>query len=149
MTLINCTILEVCPKNVKNIEALKAGKHKLQTAQGYSRSFSIKVATVEPRSTDNRLIWTHGCYGQFHLSRREAHLYIFSKISPLKRTPANTDNGHFSVSRETNSSTLSTPLYGYFRTVYYVLIVHFHYDVIRAKPDGSLSRPAETGPSVL
>ena len=28
------------------------------------------------------------------------------------------------------------------------LIVHLHYDVIHAKPDGSCSRPAETGPSV-
>ena len=27
-------------------------------------------------------------------------------------------------------------------------IDHLHYDVIRAKPDGSCSRPAETGPSV-
>ena len=27
-------------------------------------------------------------------------------------------------------------------------IVHLHYDVIRAKPDGSCCRPAETGPSV-
>ena len=26
-------------------------------------------------------------------------------------------------------------------------IDHLHYDVIRAKPDGSCSRPAETGPS--
>ena len=29
------------------------------------------------------------------------------------------------------------------------LIDHLHYDVIRAKPDGSRSRPAETGPSVV
>ena len=28
------------------------------------------------------------------------------------------------------------------------LIDLLHYDVIRAKPDGSCSRPAETGPSV-
>ena len=27
-------------------------------------------------------------------------------------------------------------------------IDHLHYDFIRAKPDGSCSRPAETGPSV-
>ena len=27
-------------------------------------------------------------------------------------------------------------------------IDHLHYDVIHAKPDGSCSRPAETGPSV-
>ena len=26
-------------------------------------------------------------------------------------------------------------------------IGHLHYDVIRAKPDGSCSRPVETGPS--
>ena len=29
----------------------------------------------------------------------------------------------------------------------YVPIDHLHYDVIHAKPDGSCSRPAETGPS--
>ena len=28
-------------------------------------------------------------------------------------------------------------------------IDHIHYDVIRARPDGSCNRPAETGPSVL
>ena len=28
-------------------------------------------------------------------------------------------------------------------------IDHLHYDVIRAKPDGSCRRPAETGPSVF
>ena len=28
------------------------------------------------------------------------------------------------------------------------IIDHLHYDVIHAKPDGSCSRPAETGPSV-
>ena len=28
-------------------------------------------------------------------------------------------------------------------------IDHLHYDVIHAKPDGSCSRPAKTGPSVL
>ena len=28
------------------------------------------------------------------------------------------------------------------------LIDHLHYDAILAKPDGSCSRPAETGPSV-
>ena len=30
----------------------------------------------------------------------------------------------------------------------YFAIDHLHYDVIRAKPDGSCSRPAETGLSV-
>ena len=31
---------------------------------------------------------------------------------------------------------------------YTLLIDHLHCEVIRAKPDGSCSRPAETGPSV-
>ena len=39
--------------------------------------------------------------------------HIFSKITPLIRTPVNTDNGHFSVSRVTNSHILSTSLYGH------------------------------------
>ena len=29
------------------------------------------------------------------------------------------------------------------------IIDHLHCDVIRAKPDGSCSRPAETGPSAV
>ena len=30
---------------------------------------------------------------------------------------------------------------------YPITVGHLHYDVTRAKPDGSCSRPAETGPS--
>ena len=36
----------------------------------------------------------------------------------------------------------------YYITVKYPVIDHLHYDVIRAKPDGSCCRPAETGASV-
>ena len=31
--------------------------------------------TVEPRSTDTRLIRTPGYYGQFRLSRRKVHIF--------------------------------------------------------------------------
>ena len=73
----------------------------------------IKYITVEPRSTDTRLIRTPWYYGQFCWSRRKPHTFSL-KLTRLIRTPINTDNGHFSVSRVTNSYTLSTPLYGHY-----------------------------------
>ena len=69
--------------------------------------------------------------GQFRLSRRKSHIFSL-KLTRSIRTPVNTDNGHFSVSRVTNAQTSSTRLYttdtGYLRTVSfhchnYVLIV--------------------------
>ena len=60
------------------------------------------VYTVEPRSTDTRLIRTPALYGQFRLSRQKAHIFSL-KLTRFIRTPVNTDNGHFSVSRVTNS----------------------------------------------
>ena len=62
--------------------------------------------TVEPRSMDTRLIRTVSFVPT-------KSWYIFSKITRFIRTPVNTDNGHFSVSRVTNSHILSTPLYGH------------------------------------
>ena len=57
----------------------------------HASHFSVKTFhRVEPRFKDTRLI----------------------------RTPVNTDNGHFSVSRVTNSYTLSTPLYGHYLSVH-------------------------------
>ena len=75
------------------------------------------VYTVEPRSTDTRLIRTPRYYGQFRWSRRKPHTFSL-KLTRLIRTPVNTDNGHFSVSRVTNSYTLSTPLYGHYLSVH-------------------------------
>ena len=49
------------------------------------------VYTVEPRSTDTRLIRTPGYCGQFRLSRRgKAHTFCL-KLTRLIRTPVNTD----------------------------------------------------------
>ena len=79
---------------------------------------------MEPRSMDNHLIRTPRYYGQFRLSRRKAHLFSL-KFTRLIRTPVNTDNGHFSVSRLTNSHTkCQTHLTGtgYLYTVYF----HWH-----------------------
>ena len=73
--------------------------------------------TVEPRSTDTRLIRTPALYGQFRLSRQKAHIFSL-KLTRFIRTPVNTDNGHFSVSRVTNSHMLSTPLSGHWLSVY-------------------------------
>ena len=53
-----------------------------------------------------------GYYGQFRLSRPKAHI-LSLKLTRLIRTPVNTDSGHFSVSRVTNSHTSLTPLYGH------------------------------------
>ena len=69
--------------------------------------------TLEPHSTDIRLIRTPTYNGQFRLSTRQAHLFSL-KITPLIRTPVNTDDRHFSVSRVTNSHISSTPLYAHF-----------------------------------
>ena len=44
--------------------------------------------TLEPRSTDTRLIRTPGYYGQFRLSRRKAHTFSL-KLICLKRKPVN------------------------------------------------------------
>ena len=58
--------------------------------------------TVEPLSTDTRLIQTPALYGQFRLSQQKAHIFSL-KLTCFIQTPANTHNGHFSVSRVTNS----------------------------------------------
>ena len=73
-----------------------------------SVSFAKYPYTVEPLSTDTRLMQTPGYYGHFCLSRRKAHIFSL-KLTRLIQTPVNTDNRHFSVSRVTNSHTLSTP----------------------------------------
>lgn len=65
--------------------------------------------TVEPCSTDTRLIWTF--YRQFCLSQWKAHI-LSTKLTHLSRTLVNTDNRHFSMSLVTNSDTSSMLLYG-------------------------------------
>ena len=65
-----------------------------------------KSVTVEPA------LRTPALHGQFRLSRQKAHIFSL-KLTRFIRTPVNTDNGHFSVSRVTNSHILSTPLYGH------------------------------------
>ena len=66
--------------------------------QSYSNVIDkVKViCTVEPRSTDTRLIRTPVYNGQFRLSRRKAQIFSF-KLTRLIRTPVNTDNGQFPV----------------------------------------------------
>ena len=58
------------------------------------------VSTVEPRSTDTRLIRTPTLYGQFRLSRQKVKIFSL-KLTRFIRTPVNTDNGHSSESRVT------------------------------------------------
>ena len=77
---------------------------------------------VGPRSTDTNLIQTARYYGQFRLSRRNAHIFSL-KLTCLIRTPVKTDKGHFSVSQATNSHTLSTLLHGHFLSVYCACIL--------------------------
>ena len=77
-----------------------------------SRLSIILMNTVEPCSMDTRLIRTPALYGQFRLSQQKAHIFSL-KLTRFIRTPVNTDNGHLSVSRVTNSHILSTLLYGH------------------------------------
>ena len=83
--------------------------------------------TVKPRSTVTRLIRpTPRYYGQFYgqfCCFTTKSLSIFSKLTRLLRTPVNTDNGHFSLSRVTNSYTSSTPLYGHCLSAYCLLLL--------------------------
>ena len=69
-------------------------------------AFIANSYTVESRSTATRLIRTPGYYGQFRSSRRKAHKFSL-KLTRLIRTPVNTDDGHFSVSRVMNTHILS------------------------------------------
>ena len=78
---------------------------------------NVLLYTVEPRFMDTRLMRTPRYYGQFRWSRQKPHTFSL-KLTRLIRTPVNTDNGHFSVSRVTNSYTLSTPLYGHYLSVH-------------------------------
>ena len=78
---------------------------------------STECGTVEPRFTDTRLIRTRRYYGQFRWSQRKPHTFSL-KLTRLIRTPVNADNGHFSVSRVTNSYILSTSLYGHYLSVH-------------------------------
>ena len=93
-----------------------------------SRNFSPRIYGGtpfygHPLNTDTRFIWTLS----FVPTKSS---YIFSKLALFIRTPVNTDNGHFSGSRVTNSHILSTPLYGHWLSAHchfqchnYVIIV--------------------------
>ena len=91
--------------------------HMFKYSEWRARSTDVLVgnmfdSTVEPRSTDTRLIRTPAAlYGQFRLSRQKAHIFSL-KLTRFIRTPVNTDNGHFFVS-ESQTLMLSTPLYGH------------------------------------
>ena len=75
----------------------------------------------------NHALRTPALYGQFRLSRQKAHIFSL-KLTRFIRTPVNTDNGHFSVSRVTNSHILSTPLYGHWLSAH--CFFHCHNYVI-------------------
>ena len=74
-------------------------------------------STVEPRLTDTRLIRTPAYNGQFCRSRRKAHTFALT-FTRLIRTPVNTDNGHFFLTRLTVLHTKLTSLYGHFIRYY-------------------------------
>ena len=89
-----------------------------------------------------RLIRTPALNGHFRLSRQKAHIFSL-KLTRFIRTPVNTDNGHFCVSRVTNSHILSTRFTdtGYLYTVYfhchnYVIIV----DIVPCSNNGRFLR---------
>ena len=76
----------------------------------------VSMIRKRPRNTNvvqrNPALRTPALYGQFRLSRQKAHIFSL-KLTRFIRTPVNTDNRHFSVSRVTNSHILSTLLYGH------------------------------------
>ena len=88
--------------------------------------YSVKVGTFDIASIQqisiqfewfihiqwNPALRTSALYEQFRLSRQKVHIFSL-KLTRFIRTSVNTDNGHFSVSRVTNSHILSTPLYGH------------------------------------
>ena len=88
--------------------------------------YSFKVGTFDIASTQqisiqferfihiqwNPALRTPALYEQFRLFRQKPRIFSL-KLTRFIRTSVNTDNGHFSVSRVTNSHILSTPLYGH------------------------------------
>ena len=83
---------------------------------GYTNLSSTNKMFVKDIHGEILLQWspalrTPALHGQFRLSRQKAHIFSLN-LTGFIRTPVNTDNGHFSVSRVTNSHILSTPLYG-------------------------------------
>ena len=99
----------------------------LDSHSRFSQDPGCKPATVEPRSTDTRLIRTPALYGQFRLSRQKAHIFSL-KLTCFIRTPDNMDNGHCP---ESQTLIYCQPRFtdtGYLHTVYfhchnYVIIV--------------------------
>ena len=84
---------------------------------GYTNLSSTNKMFVKDVHGEILLQWnpalrTPALHGQFRLSRQKVHIFSL-KLPRFIRTPVNTDNGHFSVSRVTNSHILSTPLYGH------------------------------------
>ena len=79
---------------------------------GRSRGSLNKRLNWEMKVQWNPALRTPALCGQFRLSRQKAHIFS-PKLTRFIRTPVNSDNGHFSVSRVTNSHILSTPLYGH------------------------------------
>ena len=77
---------------------------------GYTNLSSTNKMFVKDIHGEILLQWSPALRTVSFVPTKSSH--IFSKITPLIRTPVNTDNGHFSVSRVTNSHILSTPLYG-------------------------------------
>ena len=75
------------------------------------------------------------------LTRPVSEIFDLSLCFPFSR---------FKLGFKVEVITMYFSLYTSFTFLFYLVqIDHLHYDVIRAKPDGSCSRPAETGPSVL
>ena len=99
--------------------SFKVGTFDIASTQQISIQFErfIHIQCVAWRVTTlitaaKEIIRTPALYEQFRLSRQKAHIFSL-KLTRFIRTPVNTDNGHFSVSRVTNSHILSTPLYGH------------------------------------
>ena len=84
-------------KKRKNLQGLYAGKNDV------TYKYSGTPLYGHPLNTDTPILRTVSFVP-------EKSSYISLKLTRLLRTPVNTDNGHFSVSRLTNSYTSSTPI---------------------------------------
>ena len=83
---------------------------------------STRAKQISCRSPILKFAPFSALYGLFRLSRQKNHIFSL-KLTRFIRTPVNRDNGHFSVSRVTNSLCIyCQPRFtdtGYLHTVYF------------------------------
>ena len=112
---------ERCEREARGIEGVGFGASPFCVGVQFSRD-CIGAFNDRIEIQWNPALRTPALYGQFRLSRQKAHIFSL-KLTRFIRTPGNTDNGHFSVSRVTNSHILSTPLYGHWLSAHCLFLL--------------------------